>query len=101
MNVVGCWVALLMIRCILVMLMPCFSNSCLTCSSVALVCIPLMTSSLDGALEQGLVLCFRASLQVICAPLNVSSGHGESRLLREWMSLGKIRILPFRMSTSF
>ena len=44
--------------------------------------------------------CFRASLQVKFVLLKESSGHGESRVLREWMSLGKMRMLPFLMWTS-
>lgn len=35
-----------------------FSSSCLTCSSVVLVCIPLMTNSLDGAQMMGGVALF-------------------------------------------
>ncbi len=44
---------------------------------------------------------FLASLHVNFAPLNAPSGQGESRVLREGISLGKMRILPFRMWTSF
>ena len=60
-----------------------------------------MTSSFVGVSDGGIELCLRASLQVKCAPLNAPSGHGESREFREGMSLGKMRILPSLMWTSF
>ena len=56
-----------------------------------------MTSTLDGVSAGGVEPCLRASLQVNCALLKESSGHGESRVLSEWMSEGKMRILPFLM----
>lgn len=56
-----------------------------------------MTSSLIGVSGGGVEPCLRANLQVNCALLKASSGHGESRVLREGMSLGKMRMLPFLM----
>ena len=56
-----------------------------------------MTRTLAGVSDGEVVPCLRESLQVNCALLNESSGHGESRMLRVGMSSGKMRILPFRM----
>lgn len=56
-----------------------------------------MTSSFIGVSDGGVEPCLRANLQVNCALLNASSGQGESRVLREGMSLGKMRMLPFLM----
>lgn len=86
-----------MIRCILVMLMLCDSSSCFICSSVMLTWMPLITSTFAVVSGGGVEPCFRASLQVNCALLKESSGHGESRVLSEGMSDGKMRILPLRI----
>lgn len=56
-----------------------------------------MTNNFVGVLDGGIEPGLRASLQVNCVLLNASLGHGESRVFREGMSSGKMRIWPFLM----
>lgn len=56
-----------------------------------------MTRTFDGMSGGVVDPCFRASLQVNLALLNEFSGHGESRVLSDCMSDGKMRRLPLRM----
>ena len=56
-----------------------------------------MTKTFDGMSGGVVDPCFGASLQVNRALLNDFSGHGESRVLSDCMSDGKMRRLLLRI----